>query len=57
MPVLLTNALRLDDSKEELYATQKFSAKSVPLKAIPYFAWNNRGEGEMLVWINSGGIN
>ena len=23
------------------------------LKAIPYYLWNNRGTGEMLVWINS----
>jgi len=23
------------------------------LTAIPYFAWANRGQGEMSVWINS----
>lgn len=23
------------------------------LKLIPYFAWANRGEGEMLVWLNT----
>ncbi|MFN8206374.1 MAG: glycoside hydrolase family 127 protein [Bacteroidales bacterium] len=26
--------------------------KQVPLKAIPYFAWSNRGCGEMTVWMN-----
>ncbi|NCI46791.1 glycoside hydrolase family 127 protein [Sediminibacterium soli] len=25
--------------------------KEVPVKAIPYYSWNNRGAGEMLVWI------
>jgi DUF1680 family protein len=23
---------------------------SVPFRAIPYFAWSNRGQGEMAVW-------
>jgi DUF1680 family protein len=22
-----------------------------PLVAVPYYAWNNRGQGEMAVWI------
>jgi hypothetical protein len=55
MPVLIGSALRWDDSGEELYTTSKFALKSVRLKAVPYFAWNNREPGEMLVWINSGG--
>jgi DUF1680 family protein len=25
--------------------------KQLPVKAIPYYAWNNRGAGEMVVWI------
>jgi DUF1680 family protein len=24
---------------------------SRPFVAIPYYAWNNRGQGEMAVWI------
>lgn len=28
--------------------------RPVTLKFIPYFAWANRGEGEMLVWVRSG---
>ena len=35
----------------ELYTSQKPMLKDVELKAIPYPYWNNRGEGEMLVWI------
>lgn len=27
------------------------SMKAVPIKAIPYFSWNNRGAGEMQVWL------
>ena len=27
--------------------------RPVPLKLIPYFAWANRGEGEMSVWLRS----
>jgi len=25
--------------------------KELPVKAIPYYSWNNRGAGEMVVWI------
>lgn len=25
--------------------------KELPIKAIPYYSWNNRGPGEMVVWI------
>ncbi|WP_327054432.1 hypothetical protein [Geobacillus thermodenitrificans] len=24
----------------------------MPFRAIPYYAWCNRGEGEMMVWIH-----
>jgi len=27
-----------------------------PFKAIPYFAWANRGQGEMVVWFTNAGI-
>lgn len=32
---------------EEIYKNQKLK-----VKAVPYFSWNNRGSGEMIVWIN-----
>jgi len=28
----------------------------VRIKAVPYYAWNNRGEGEMYVWIRQMGL-
>ncbi|WP_169088601.1 glycoside hydrolase family 127 protein [Paenibacillus sp. PL91] len=34
-----------------LYAAKKRSERSFTIKAIPYFAWANRGAGEMQVWI------
>jgi len=27
---------------------------AVPFKAIPYFAWANRDQGEMVVWLPTG---
>lgn len=30
---------------------QGISMKAVSIKAIPYFSWNNRGAGEMQVWL------
>jgi len=29
--------------------------RGVPLTAIPYFAWANRGDGEMVVWMREAG--
>lgn len=34
-----------------LYAERKPEFADVPIRAIPYFCWNNRGEGEMTVWM------
>lgn len=34
-----------------LYSGQKPQMEDVELTAIPYPYWNNRGEGEMLVWM------
>ena len=34
-----------------LYSGQKSQLEDVELTAIPYPYWNNRGEGEMLVWM------
>ena len=39
--------------KDSLYraVTGAARSQSVPLTAVPYCLWNNRGDGEMLVWI------
>ena len=36
---------------EEIYRAQPPASVSVPVTAIPYFAWDNRAPGEMQVWI------
>jgi uncharacterized protein len=36
---------------DELYRTKPKDKKKIKLMAVPYYAWNNRGEGEMMVWI------
>ncbi len=44
--------LRLQDSPEALY--DEFKAEEpqpIPLVLIPYYAWNNRGRGQMSVWL------
>ena len=35
---------------DHLYGTLQIEKENVELTAIPYCLWNNRGEGEMLVW-------
>jgi DUF1680 family protein len=40
-----------DDFAETLYRNEAPRFVEVPVKAIPYFAWDNRTAGEMLVWI------
>lgn len=35
----------------ELYGEHPLSLSDVTLKAVPYAYWNNRGMGEMSVWI------
>lgn len=37
--------------EEELYGEHSVALSDVSLKAIPYAYWNNRGIGEMTVWI------
>ena len=51
--VITGEAIRNDwSSKEnELYRPKEYNTKHVTIKAIPYFAWNNREPGEMMVWI------
>lgn len=38
---------------EALYRPNvKAETESIPVKNIPFFAWANRGLGEMQVWVN-----
>lgn len=53
IPTLYYEGMKLSSdglNGEELYGKPHFSLSKVDLKAVPYCLWNNRGEGEMLVW-------
>lgn len=52
MPVIVGEGLRQEVGIDGLYSTAIPKKVPVSIKAIPYFAWNNRHPGEMLVWIN-----
>ena len=39
-----------------LYRELDFAKTVFKITAVPYYAWNNRGEGEMCVWIRQMGI-
>jgi hypothetical protein len=41
----------LDEWEGVLYRVDGSKSESISVKAIPYFAWDNRAPGEMLVWI------
>jgi DUF1680 family protein len=42
---------RVSDWSGTLYRTEPVESEEVAIKAIPYFAWDNRGAGEMMVWL------
>ena len=48
---LSTKASRIQ-SNDDLYSEEKPILKETEIKFIPYYTWSNRGENEMLVWIN-----
>jgi DUF1680 family protein len=45
-------AQRVRPASDELYSTVEPTAAPATIKAVPYCLWNNRGEGEMQVWIH-----
>lgn len=43
------------DAGQALYMKRsKLKKSETTFTAIPYYAWANRGEGEMAVWVRSG---
>lgn len=53
LPTIKYNGIRLTNNgvkEDELYGSPLFNEMPTELKAIPYCLWNNRGEGEMLIW-------
>jgi uncharacterized protein len=55
--VLAGTAAALDDAGWEdlLYRTRRPTTRPVEIRAIPYYAWDNREPGSMRVWIPSTG--
>ena len=55
MKVLETTMLRqvtAEGDREKLYRTLQAPAlERVLVRLIPYYAWDNRGRGEMLIWL------
>jgi uncharacterized protein len=52
--VLSATAVKGDLSNwdgKSLYCTQAIKRKRTKITAVPYFAWDNRKPGEMLVWV------
>ncbi len=42
-----------DNLSDDLYSTHKPKYKDCLLRAVPYCYWNNRGRGEMMVWMRT----
>lgn len=51
---ILAKAYRLshEEWEGELYQPWRKRYKPMDIKAVPYCMWNNRGEGEMRVWMH-----
>ncbi|MHB1295953.1 MAG: glycoside hydrolase family 127 protein [Anaerolineae bacterium] len=51
--VIAGQAERLDPTgwEGQLYRAAEPAVRPVTLRAVPYYAWGNRGLGEMLVWL------
>lgn len=50
MPLLKLDGVRMHGSGE-LYFEERPNAEAVTLTAVPYFAWGNRSNGDMRVWM------
>ncbi|HBG01010.1 MAG TPA: hypothetical protein DDW87_05495 [Firmicutes bacterium] len=53
VPVIVGQAYRLEQSGGDLYTLEEPRKISAEIKAVPYYIWDNRKSGEMLVWIKS----
>ncbi|MGB4475545.1 MAG: hypothetical protein WBJ04_02380, partial [Bacillota bacterium] len=52
VPAIVGQGVRRVSSSDALYTTERPVDKPCTIRAIPYFMWDNRGLGEMRVWIN-----
>ena len=51
IPVIQATGERLTSADGAGLTAKAPKGKKVKLKAVPYYLWANRGEGEMLVWM------
>lgn len=54
IPIIETGGRRVETANAPptaAYGTDPPSTRTASLRAIPYFLWNNRGDGELLVWM------
>lgn len=49
---ITADAVKRTAESENLYSIKKMAGEQIQVKAVPYYAWSNRGPGEMTVWIN-----
>lgn len=49
---ILAGGKRVIEASAQNYSTAPSDLQSAPIKAIPYFAWDNRDSGDMLVWMH-----
>ncbi|WP_193227720.1 glycoside hydrolase family 127 protein [Aureimonas psammosilenae] len=50
-PRLVAEGFKERLSGQGLYAAEKPAREAATIRAVPYYAWDNRAEGEMLVWV------
>ena len=48
---LIGGGVREQAQTGSLYADEPPATQEIKVTAVPYYVWNNRGPGEMLVWI------
>ena len=54
--VTLHGQAKRETAGKELYSSTQSKRRTVPVTAVPYYAWDNRAPGEMLVWIRMIGV-
>ena len=52
--ISVTMPVKVLSSSKQLYSTKQYESTDAILKLIPYFAWANRGENDMQVWMCEG---
>ena len=55
VPAITAQGYRLEAAADELYTRVPPRSVPVTIRAVPYFTWDNRRQGEMLVWLRSAG--